>query len=156
MITTGYRTWVYILSLALVFVIFPQGCGKPFESIPDGSTLTIDPTEAKFNNIYADTVQNFTVTARYPDGTPIPYAVLTVTGSFAVPNGMGLYQFYYYPGGSLVANTAVNSGFQAQTNADGTYTFSVVFSAGKLFEEDTIRVNSGTAAAEAVVANTAT
>mgnify|MGYP001596746244 FL=1 len=152
----GYKTGVNILLLVLLFTVLPLGCGKTFDSIPDGSTITLDPDSVSFSNISSDTIQNFTVTLRYPDGTPIPFAVIEVAGSFAIPNGMGLYQFYFYPNGTqTVGNIAVDSGFKAQTKEDGTYSFSVVFFAGSLFEEDTIRVTSGTVSGTATLANTA-
>ncbi len=140
-----------ILSLLLISG-FPFGCGNKIDTIPDGSTITIDPPSVAFANIFSDVIQNFTVTVRYPDGTPIPYAYVQVEGSFAIPNGMGLYQFYYYPFGTdNPSNVAVPSGFTAQTREDGTYTFSIVIFGTSLFDPDNIRVRAGTASVTAEV-----
>lgn len=138
------KTKVSILSALVLVVLLSLACGTKLETLPDGSTITFDPASATFNNITSDTVQNFTVIARYPDATPIPYAVIEITGPFAVPNGMGLYQFYYYANGTQTANNpAVDSGFKIQTDASGRYTFSVVMFATSVFK-DTIRAASGT------------
>ena len=150
-----YKTLLYIVGLWLVFTLVSPGCGDTFDALPDGSTITINPESASFNNITSDTIQNFTIVARYPDETPIPYALIKVHGPFAIPNSMGLYQFYYYPNGTqTLGNLTVDSGFKVQTDASGTYTFSVVVFATSLFKE-TIYVESGTVSATAVLEVTA-
>jgi hypothetical protein len=120
-----------------------QGCGDN-ESAPDGSTITIDPSSVSLNNP-GETVVDLKAIVRYPDGTPMPYANVIISGGFAIPSTAGLYQFYWGPNGNLSATPIpVDSGFLAQTNKYGVYDFSIVVF-GFPFK-DTIRVTSGTVA----------
>jgi len=143
--------------LVLAFLIAPialfQGCGDN-ESAPDGSTVTIDPSSVSLNNP-GETVVDLKVIVRYPDGTPMPYANVIISGGFAMPSTAALYQFYWGPGGNLVdPNIPVDSGFLAQTNEYGVYDFSIVVF-GLPFK-DTIRVTSGSAAGTSDITVTTT
>lgn len=136
-----YKTIIFIVS---VFSLFSLSCGKNITA-PDGSTITINPTTITFKNITSDTIADFVVTVRYPDGEPMPYAKVRISGAFAVPNAVSAYQFYYKAGGTqTVGNPAVDSPFEAQTDEFGTYHFSVVLF-GNLVFNDTIYVTSGSA-----------
>jgi len=145
---------VLVLALLIVSVILLQSCGND-TSVPDGSTLTISPSSVSQANVTFDAIHNFTVRARYQDGTPIPYAMIHISGSFAVPVSDPRYQFYYYPEGPAKAggNTLVDSGFDGQTDKYGVYVFSIVVYADKAFKDD-INFNSGTATASATVTAT--
>lgn len=119
---------IVFLGIALSALILLQGCGASdrLESAPDGSTITFDPSSTDLANIPKDVcVSPVNVILRYPDGTPFPRGVLNISGGFAVPNlsGSGLYQFFSAPN---CGGTAVNSGFQAQTDVKGIYSFSIL------------------------------
>jgi hypothetical protein len=78
----------------------------------------------------------------------MPKACVNISGAFAYPRNPGaigwLYQFYYYPEGTKnPGNVAVNSGFDAQTDDFGAYTFSAMITAGTGTFTDTITVRSG-------------
>jgi hypothetical protein len=138
--------------MSMLFFSAALGCGGS-STVPDKATITINgPSDAV--TISADTVFDYTVVVRYSDGTPIPKAKLRITGAFAEPrnstNTNPRYQFYYNSGGPLAAgNIKVASGFEAQTDDWGIYSFSVnayglVNGAANSFA-DTIEVYSGTA-----------
>jgi hypothetical protein len=134
-------------ALVLASLIAPiflfQGCGDN-KNIPDGSTITISPSTVTLN-ISGPTVVELKVVARYADGTPIPYANMVITGGFAAPAAANAYQFYYNPGGDVVASPIpVNSGFMSQTDKSGVYDFSIVVF-GTVAVTDTIFATSGTA-----------
>lgn len=137
-----------VLALLIIPVVSFPGCGDN-TSVPDKSTITISPSGPSLTNPPMDTVVNFKVTIRYSDGTPIPNARMFISGAFAQPNAAGLYQFYYYPGGTQNPNTAVNSGYEAQADDFGVYNFSIVLT-GSAFD-DTIYVTSGTAVGTATI-----
>ncbi len=140
---------VLILALLTISeVVLLPGCGDN-TSVPDKSTIMITPSSVKLKNPPSDTVVNFKVTIRYSDGTPVPNARMFISGGFAQPNSAGLYQFYYYPGGTQYPNTAVNSGYEAQADDFGVYDFSIVVS-GVAFD-DTIYVTSGTVVGTATI-----
>ena len=148
---------VLILALLIIPISIFSGCGDN-KSIPDKSTITINPTSWVVKDILGDTPANFTVVVRYSDGTPIPYANINITGAFAVPATAAFYQFYYYPGGSIRpgGNSPVDSGFNDQTNVYGVYEFSAeVFGPGSAFK-DTIYVNSGAVSGTATLELTTT
>jgi hypothetical protein len=85
----------------------------------------------------------------------MPYANVIISGGFAMPSTLGLYQFYWGPNGNFSATPSpVDSGFLAQTNEYGVYDFSIVVF-GFPFE-DTIHVTSGTAAGTADITVTTT
>jgi len=140
-----------VLALLIIPTVLFPGCGDN-TSIPDKSTITLDPSSVTLKNPPMDTAVNFKVTIRYSDGTPIPNARMFISGGFAQPNAAGLYQFYYYPNGTQNPNTAVNSGYEAQADDFGVYNFSIVLS-GSAFN-DTIYVTSGTAVESATIAVT--
>jgi hypothetical protein len=146
---------VLVLAFLIAPIVLFQGCGDN-ESAPDGSTITIEGG-GTLNNP-GETAVNLKVTVRYPDGTPMPYANVIISGGFAIPSTLGLYQFYWFPDGNLNADPAkiipVDSGFLAQTNEYGVYDFSIVVF-GLPFE-DTIHVTSGTAAGTADITVTTT
>ncbi|OGW33742.1 MAG: hypothetical protein A2X58_09695 [Nitrospirae bacterium GWC2_56_14] len=147
---------VLVLSFLIAPIVLFQGCGDN-ESAPDGSTITLSPNDVSLNNA-GETVVNLKVIVRYPNGTPMPYANVVISGGFAIPSTLGLYQFYWFPDGNLNADPAkiipVDSGFMAQTNEYGVYDFSIVVF-GLPFE-DTIHVTSGTAAGTADLTVTTT
>jgi len=144
-----------IVILALLFVLFlitlVQGCGSESSSsnctAPDGSKITITPSSQTFTTggvgLAVPTPVDWSVRVAYPDGTVMPKACVTVTGALAVPNGLALYQFQFDPS-SVIPNVPVNSGFNAQTDDFGNYTFSTLLSAGTGTWSDTIYVRSGT------------
>jgi hypothetical protein len=120
--------YIVLLEIALSALILLQGCGARdrLETAPDGSTITFDPSSISYANIPNDTcVSPINVILRYPDGTPFPKGVLYISGGFAVPNvtGSGLYQFF---SAANCSGVAVNSGFRAQTDVKGVYTFSAL------------------------------
>ncbi len=136
--------------LVLIAVVLLQGCGtsgkRECEAAPFGAVMTLKPGGQSVDTGGAGLGVNlpwdWTVIVLYPDGTPMPYACLNISGAFAVPN-LGLYQFQYFP--SWVSpNTPVNSGFRARTDVTGQYTFSTVLSAGSGTWKDTIYIRSGT------------
>nr|MDA8101248.1 hypothetical protein [Nitrospiraceae bacterium] len=120
--------------------------------VPDGSTLSVDPVSTTLTNVTVDTAVDFKVIARYADGSPIPYAKVKIEGSFAAPNAVNAYQFYYYPGGAKNPNNvAVDSGFTGQTDEFGIYRFSAnVFGSATGFNDD-INISSGTASTKATL-----
>ncbi len=119
---------IVLPGIFLSALILLQGCGSSsrLETAPDGSTITFNPSFSTLKSPVDICVSEINVIVRYPDGTPFPKGVVTISGGFAVPNvpgvnGLGLYQFYTAPN---CAGTAVNSGFQGQTDDKGVYTFS--------------------------------
>jgi len=144
---------IVILALLLVLLLITliSGCGntKGTEcTAPDGSKITITPSSQSINTggtgLGVATNLNWTVRVALSDGTVMPKACINVTGTFAVPNGFALYQFYFYPNSNANPNNiAVNSGFAAQTDDFGQYTFSTLLSAASGTFTDTIYVQSG-------------
>jgi hypothetical protein len=97
--------------------------------VPDGSTITINPSTYTVTKI-DNTSQNFSVTVKDKDGVPINKAQIQITGAFAQPrnatNTNARYQFYRFPGGEVTpGNIPVDSGFTAETDSNGVYTFSI-------------------------------
>ena len=153
------RKQIVILALLLVLLLITliQGCGNTNGSectAPAGSTITITPSSQTLSTDGAGLSQsvglNWTVTVAYPDKTPMPKACITVSGPLAVPNGYGVYQFQYYPK-DVSPNVLVNSGFSAQLDDFGQYTFSTLLTAGTGTWNDTIYVQSGTNSANATI-----
>jgi len=154
---TSKVLFVLALTLLLSPVILFPGCGDN-KAVPFGSKITINPSAGTLKNIPGDETQNFKVLVTYADGTPIPKAIVHISGTFAVSlsNSVPAYQFYFYPDGPdrVGGNTAVDSGFDAQTDDYGVYDFSVsVYGPGTTFN-DTIVVTSGTAVGTATLAST--
>ena len=141
---------VLILALLMIPIALFPGCGDN-TSIPDGSTITISESSVSLKNPSIDTVVDFKVTIRYKDGTPIPNARMFISGGYAVPNSLGLYQFYYYPLGQQnpEGNRDVNAGYEAQADDYGVYNFSIEVT-GAAFD-DTIYVTSGTVVGSATI-----
>jgi len=141
---------ILALLLVLLLITLVQGCGGENSTknctAPDGSTITITPSSQTLSTggagLSFPTALDWTVKVAYPDGTIMPKACITVAGTFAVPNGFGLYQFQFYPS-QVTPNLPVNSGFSAQTDDFGQYTFSTLLSAGTGTWNDTIYVRSG-------------
>jgi hypothetical protein len=143
---------VWVLFILIVPVVMLGSCGKN-NGTPDGATITINgPTQTLA--IADNTTQDYSVVARYADGTPIPKAPLRITGGFAEPrnatNTTTRYQFYFFPGGENNPNNLkVDTGFEAQTDDRGVYNFSVTIfgTVGGVANsfQDTIVVSSGTA-----------
>ena len=136
------------LLLALVSIILLLGCGndKTTCTAPAGSTIVITGPDI-YQGIAADTCANLVALVSYPDGSPMPKACIDISGSFAFPRNATVtfprYQFYYYPKCDVVANLAVDSGFGAQTDNSGVYSFSALITAGSGTFTDTIFVRSG-------------
>jgi hypothetical protein len=148
---------VSILAVFLPLFIICGGCGSK-ETVPDGSTITINPGSTALQNINGNTPLNFKVVVKYADGSPIPNATIHITGAFAEPAVAANYQFFYYPDGSqrVGGNTEKDNGFDAQTDDFGVYDFSIeAFGPGAAFT-DTIYVTSGTAVGTATVSLTTT
>jgi hypothetical protein len=140
---------ILALLLVLLLIVLIQGCGNNKGkdcTAPAGSSITV--TGPGLISISADTAVNYSVIVKYPDGTIMPNACVNISGAFAYPrnpSALGwLYQFYYYPDGTNdPGNVAVNSGFDAQTDDFGSYTFSAMITAGTGTFTDTITVRSG-------------
>jgi hypothetical protein len=150
---------IVILALLLVtfLITLIQGCGSTSGDdckAPDGSTITITPSSQTIDTggtgIAFPTSLDWTVKVALPDGTIMAKACINVSGTFAVPNGYALYQFQFYPS-SVTPNLPVNSGFNAQTDDSGQYTFSTLISAGSGTWNDTIYVRSGSNSGNATV-----
>lgn len=149
---------ILALLLTMLLITLVQGCGNTNGTectAPAGSTITITPSSQSISGggIFFPTGLNWTVSVALPDKTPMPKACITVSGTFAVPNGYALYQFQYYPK-DVSPNVPVNSGFSAQTDDFGQYTFSTLLSAPSGTWHDTIYVQSGTNSANATVSIT--
>ena len=126
-----------LLNLALIVLTLAvfQGCGSKHDTAPSGSSITITPSDLSLSNIYlyGDVKQDYVVTLKYSDGTPIPDTALTVKGSYASPvtsttgsYKVPRYQFWHYSNANANAdNVAENSGFTAITDKSGNYTFSI-------------------------------
>ena len=121
---------IFVLALPIILVILFQGCGKKTDTTPAGSTITFNPTDFTISSPATICLSPINVIVRYSDGTPIPKALVTISGGFAVPNvdatmvtGSGLYQFYSVPN---CGGIAVDSVFQAKTDDTGVYSFSAV------------------------------
>lgn len=146
------RTYVS-LALLIGLSFLYQGCGEEENKQipPDGSTITINPDAVELVSP-TDAVQNYTVVVKYADGNPIPYAIVHISSAFSAPFIPAQFQFYYYVDGpnNPEGNTAVNSGFYAQTDEFGIYEFSAVIFGGTVFE-DTIYLTSGSAYAESTL-----
>ena len=137
---------ILILSL-LSSLLLLAGCGN--ENIPpDGSTIYVGPDHSQAG-IAADRPVNFTVVARYPDGTPMPKAIIKISGAFAVPRPFSHYQFYRSP--DALSGTEVDSGFLVQTGDDGSYMFSALISFANGEFSDTIVATSGTTIGTALI-----
>lgn len=145
---------VSIRSLAVLALLgmslFSLGCGNDEDiencTAPAGSKITV--TEPGTLTLADDATVDITAVVTYPDGTVMPNACLTISGTFAYPrNAAGTtwhYQFYYYPRGSENPNNlAVDNGFTAQTDDFGQYTFSATISFVAGAFDDTIIVRSG-------------
>lgn len=143
---------ILALLLVLLLIALIQGCGGTDSTknctAPDGSKITITPSDQSITTggaVHPGFNNNWIVRVAYPDGSVMPKACITITGTFAFPNPLGLYQFYYFPNSTDNPNNiAVNSGFAAQSDDFGQYTFSTLMSAGSGTWNDTIFVQSGT------------
>jgi hypothetical protein len=144
------------LALLACAAILLQNCGNN-KAVPDGSTITVDPSSQSIK-VLEDTPFNFTVTVRYADGTPIPYAIVHISGAFAASATYTnpLYQFYYYPDGlnNPDGNRQVDSGYDAQTNKYGVYQFSIVVFGPSSTFTDSIYVTSGSASGKTDLSGT--
>ena len=148
---------VSLLVLVLIAspVVLLEGCGdkKSQNTLPDKSTITISPDHSQ-TGISADTPVNFTVVTLYSDGSPMPNAIVKISGSFAAPRNNPHYQFYLYPDGlnNPSGNTPIDSGFTIQTDDSGSYMFSVVILLASGLFSDTIVGTSGTTIGSAAIA----
>ncbi len=135
--------------LMLSGLILMQGCGtsgsRECEGAQFGSTITINPTSISWSTggvgLALPVTDNWKATVLYPDGSPMPYACLNISGGLAVPDAYAIYQFQDGP--SWASPAKVNSGFRARTDVNGQYTFSTVISAGSGTWKDNIYVESG-------------
>lgn len=133
------RASVTALLLIIVLILSASSCGND-DAAPQGALITVSPLAFTIAGIAANTTVNFKVTVTYSDGTPIPSAILEISGPMAVPRANAHYQFYYFPDGA----TPVSSGFRAQTDKFGVYSFSIiVYGPGNIFN-DSISIFSGT------------
>lgn len=143
-------SWAALLVL-IGAVIMLGSCGDN-KAAPDGATIMFIEQGISLKGLTADTPVNLDLVLRAADGTPLPNTDVKITGTYAVPSPAGSYQFYYYPGATTVSNTAVDSGFTAQTDKNGVYSFSILvyqFASGGTTTNtftDTIQAISGTAA----------
>ncbi len=149
-----FNAYSRLALFALLFVsagILAAGCGTSTNTkdctAPDGSTITINPATQPVDTggfgVPGDTQLDWTVKVAYSDGTVMPRACITISGAFAVPSTYSIYQFQFYPSW-ITPNAAVNSGFPAQTDDFGAYTFSTLITAGSGTFTDTIYARSGT------------
>ena len=150
------RPVLFALALLVGAGILAAGCGTKASdecTAPDGSTIVINPTSQTWDTggfgVGSDLQNDWTVKVNYPDGTVMPKACVTISGSLAVPSGFGAYQFQFYPSWTI-PNAPVDSGFLAQTDDFGQYTFSTLISGGTGTFKDTIYVRSGTNVGSAV------
>lgn len=151
MMKVKHVTMKFITVFMLLFGLAIAGCGKEITA-PDRATISIGPSHTQ-TGIAADTPVNFTVVVRYPDGTPMPNAVVKISGAFAVPRATPHYQFYYYPDAlDNPPNLPVDSGFLIQTGDDGSYMFSVEINASNGTFADSIVGTSGTTIGSATIA----
>ena len=144
------RTTMLLLLLLMGLAFLTMSCGDQ-TSPPDGSTVAIDPPKIEMSTP-DNAVQNYRVTVRYADGTPIPYAQVKISSAFAAPYATPQYQFYWYidathnPNG----NVAVDSSFVKQTDEFGFLDFSIEILGTSSFD-DTIYVAAGTASATSTI-----
>ncbi|MBM2839134.1 MAG: hypothetical protein HW415_1759 [Deltaproteobacteria bacterium] len=129
-----------VLFMLLLMLI---GCSQS-TTAPSGGTITFAPASHTQAGIASNTIVTFTVTVKDSNGKPMNKAKLMISGPFAVPRTpVAYYQFYR---GNNATGGAVNSGFEAETDEFGAYTFSVIIdaaaSAGGF--ADYIAVYSGT------------
>jgi protocatechuate 3,4-dioxygenase beta subunit len=135
--------------LILFAAILTEGCGtsgsRECEGAQFGSTITVNPSTKTWNTggtgLALPITDDWKVTVLYPDGSPMPYACLNISGALAVPGAYAIYQFQAGP--SWTTPAPVNSGFRARTDTNGQYTFSTVISAPSGTWKDTIYVESG-------------
>jgi len=138
-----------LLLVMLVVILMLVGCGTSGKNCiaPADSSVTVTGA-GSFVGLAADTGVNYTVVVKYSDGSVMPKACVNISGSLAAPRNPGgiaaRYQFYFFPNGTNDPNNAaVNSGFDAQTDDFGAYTFSAMITAGSGTFTDTITVISG-------------
>jgi len=147
---TPWHHRIYIIIVALlVAAFFLPACGLRKEdcSAPDGSVVVITPEKIEWaiaanTTLPTDLQDNWVVKVTYPNGTPMPNACLRIWASLAVPSTYGTFQFQYYPK-DQVPNVVVNSGFAAQTDENGSYTFSTLIPGGTGEFSDNIWAQSG-------------
>ena len=141
--------------LLILLIMAAAGCGRDNNSVtsdclaPFGSTITLDPPAPILKGGGLDLWQDFQVVVTYPDGDPMPKACINITGTFAT-GAIPAYTFYYYPK-AHAGNTAVPSGFDAQTNNSGSYTFSILISSATGSFKDDIVVKSGANSGQAPI-----
>ena len=141
--------FVPALLLIVAMTLSASGCGND-DAAPQGAVITVSPPDFSIASIAGDTPVNFKVTVTYSDGTPIPSAVLEISGPMAEPRVPAHYQLCYYPDGV----TPVDSGFKAQTDKFGVYSFSIiVYGSGNTFS-DNISIFSGTSSTTIAVSAT--
>jgi hypothetical protein len=146
------NTQMVLLAVLLILfaAILTEGCGtsgsRECEGAPFGSTISIAPSTISWATpgglgFATPQTDDWQVTVLYPEGTPMPYACLNISGALAVPRAPAAYQFQAGP--SWTAPSPVNSGFRARTDTNGQYTFSTVISAGSGTWKDSIQIESG-------------
>ena len=118
------------------------GCSQS-TTAPSGGTITFDPTSHSQTGIASNTTVNFTVEVKNLNGKLMNKAKIRISGPFAVPRTTAYYQFYR---GYNATGGAVDSGFEAETDDFGVYTFSVIIDAAASAAgfSDYIAVSSGT------------
>jgi hypothetical protein len=136
---------LFILCLGVMTGILIGGCGgSSGDSAPAGSTITFSPTSWSFS-IAGDTCAEFAVLVKYSNGTPMPKANVSIYGGFAFPRTPTHYQFYLGPNCVPGGSKAVDSGFTAQTDDFGVYSFSALVSFSSNTFSDIVYAYSGSA-----------
>ena len=130
-----------MLLLAGLSIAMLSGCGSG--TTPADSVISFNPTEINAA-IAFDTCFKSTVVVRYPDGTPVPTAKLYIDGAFASPRlGAGRRYFFYEGWGCTDPAQYRDSGFNAETDDEGNYQYSLLVTAGSGTFDDNVQVYSG-------------
>lgn len=133
--------------LILFFFLLPflvSGCGE--ETAPSDATITISPTKVEYTGALAgNATHNITVVVKNASGYPLGNIEIQISGALAAPRTPARYQFYKKPNGV----EAVDSGFSAITDENGTYNFSIIIYAtvngSSSTFTDNLEVRSGSA-----------
>jgi len=137
------KTILCLICLAFLLLLV-QACGSKSEEAPSGSALKFTTGDQTLT-IAQPTCVLLQILVSYSDGTPMPHALVTVLGSLAGPGTGALYQFYSLPGCDTGGGSPVNSGFQAEADDSGVFTFSALITNPAVTFSDTIYAYSGSA-----------
>jgi len=140
-----------VLCYGVIMAVFLLSAGCSVDSItaPDGSVITVSPSELALTGLSGDTAFNFNVVVK--DGStdaarPLNKVKLYISGPFGSPRSPARFQFYTGLDGG---GTQVDSGFECTTNGFGVCSFSIIVPAtvggqANAFE-DYFLIDSGTA-----------